>query len=321
MTMNDALRLLLVAADDAARVFDHADLADWPAGSLDAFERQDLLKPCSGGLTATCPNCFDRHVEPVEFRNGPDGRPRLFIRCPEDLRVEVTPEMCCGWEVNPEGLACAVAAALMLTGSPKRIVSGRLWRLGRIPLEGKTREVVLARRMGDDDAANVAAHVGTGGRTIVLVPHNVPYERAWPGRTPAVVALSRVATVDDGDVVIDGVALMESVAEADQSTLDRGQIPLDAVAAKKVRKYVKSTIESMVSSEALVQAYRVYGSYRNAADALNAEGHVTNRWAVERAVKAAGGPKAVKRAENSASVARSVASHPRDRAKKFHEYR
>jgi len=320
MTKDDLLRLLLIAADDAARIFDCAELADWPAESLDAFERMGLLRPCSGGLTATCPNCRDRHVEPVEFRDVPDGRRRLFIRCPEDLRVEVTPETCRGWEIDPEGVARAIAAGLALRGSPRAIVSGRLWLLGRIPWEGKTREVLLARRLGDDDAGTIAAHVGPGGRAIVLVPHHVPDDRVWPGRTPGVVALSRAATVDDGGVVIDGVALAEIVVEADRLAEAAGIVAIDKAGKKLVRQQVKAEIKSLLTEDALVAAYKEHGSFRKAADALTEQtGERVTKDKVKRAVDRHGGTDAVAPKEDSASVSRRVASHSRDRSKKFLE--
>ncbi len=321
MTTDEALRLLLAAADDTGRVFDHSETDTWPTGALDAFTRLGMLRRAQTGLTAPCPNCTEPHIEPVMVVEEPGRQDRYFIWCPESMRVEVTPEMCQGWEIDPQGVAQTVASAMDLKGSPKAVVPDRLWRLGRIPWEGKTRAVLFARRLGDPDGGSLAAHVGAGGRSIVLVPFHVPDERIWPGRMPAVVALARITAVDGGRLVIDGVALMESVAEADQSALDGDQVSLDAVAAKKVRKHVKATIETMLSDEALVQAYRVHGSYRKAADALAGQGFVTNRWAVERAVKAAGGPEALKAVDDSASVARTVASQSRDRPKKIDKYR
>ena len=248
------------------------------------------------------------------------GHKRLFIQCPEALRVEVTADMCQGWEVDREGLVRAITSAMDLKGLPKAVVPDRLWRLGRMPWDGKTREVLLATRLRDDDAASVAARVPKGGRSIVLVPTHAPDERIWPGRCPAMVELSRITTLGADALVVDGVALMESVAEADQAIADGLDVPLDEVAAKKVAKHVTFTIESMTTNEALVQAYRVHGSYRKTADALSAQGYATDRWAVERAVKAAGGPKKVKESRDSASVSRTVASQRRDRSRKFGQY-
>ena len=321
MTSEAILNLLFTAADDVGRRFAHRDLAEWPAGLLQVFLKSGILRQSAGGLMASCPSCDDGHVEPVAQRPGPDGQPRLYIYCPEQLRLEVIAEMCRGWAVDLDGLATLVSSAMELKGTPKPLMPNRLWRLGRIPWEGKTREAMLATRLADPDGTSVAAHVGSGGRTIVLVPRQVPDDRVWLGCVPAVVALERIAELDGDRFVIDGVALLEAVAEADALALERGAIPLEQLAAKKVRRHVKNTIESMITNEGLVQAYRVHGSYRKAADALVAEGHITDRWAVERAVQAAGGPKAVKQTADTNSVARSVASQSRDRGKKFSERR
>lgn len=321
MTSEAILNLLFAAADDVGRMFDHRDLAEWPAGSLQLFLKLGILRQSAGGLMASCPSCDDGHVELVAQRPGPDGQPRLYIYCPEQLRLEVSAEMCRSWQVDLDGLASLVSSTMELKGTPKALMPNRLWRLGRIPWEGKTREVVLATRLAEPDGASVAPHIGAGGRTIVLVPRLVPDDRVWLGRVPAVVALERIAELDGDRFMIDGVALLETVAEADALALERVAIPHEQLAAKKVRRHVKTTIESMITNEGLVQAYRVHGSYRKAADALVAEGHITDRWAVERAVKAVGGPKAVKQDSDSNSVARTVASQSRDRGKKFSERR
>ncbi|MCC5786913.1 MAG: hypothetical protein JJU33_09450 [Phycisphaerales bacterium] len=321
MTSDAILNLLFAAADDVGRTFDHRDLAEWPAGSHRVFLKLGILRQSAGGLMASCPSCDDGHVELVSQRPGPDGEPRLYIYCPEQLRLEVSAEMCRGWEVDLDGLATLLNSAMELKGKPKPLIPNRLWRLGRIPWEGNTREVMLATRLGDPDGASVAAPVGVGGRAIVLVPRQVPDDRVWPGRVPAVVALERVAELDDDRFVIDGVALMEAVAEADAVALERGEIPQEQLAAKKVRQQVDKAIKSMLSNEALVQEYRIRGSYRKAADALVAAGYRTNRYAVERAVKTAGGPDAVKQGADSNSVIRTVASQPRDRSKNFSQRR
>lgn len=321
MTSSDLLQVLLGALDDVDRVFDHSETSRWPPGEMEVLKELGLVRRASDGLHAPCPNCDEPHIEPVTIRQTPDGTQRYFIRCPESMRVEVTTEMCNGWEVDPDGLASAAAMALNLKESPKALLLGRLWRLGRIPWEGQTREVLLARRLGDNDAAMVAVRIGPGGRSVVLVPHHTPDDHIWPGRIPAVVALSRITTVEDGRVIIDAIAMFDLIAEADRTATDRANAASATSPTKKVQQQVKQVIDSMLSNEALVQAYRVHGSYRKTADALNEEGHLTDRWAVERAVKAAGGPKAVKNAKDSASVARTVASQSRDRSKKFLERR
>jgi hypothetical protein len=246
-------------------------------------------------------------------------QPRYFIRCPESLTVEVTEEMCRGWGVDLDGMAAALASALAAS-KPRPVVSGRFWRLGRVKLGAGTREVVFAVRLADEDAEALMRHVGTGGRAVVFVPHRVPEPTRWPGRVPAVIAMHDVASMIDDKVVLDPEAVLEAIDIADKRAEARGEVPEEKLTAKRIERGVRKAIENMVSDDALVQAYLAHGSYRKAADALVGEGQITDRWAVERAVRAKGGPKAVKRETDSGSVSRTVASQSRDRGKKFEKY-
>lgn len=323
MTSETILNLLFAAADDVGRTFDHRDLAEWPAGSLEVFLHLGLLRQSAGGLMASCPSCDDGHVEPVAQRPGPDGQPRLYIYCPEQLRLEVSAEMCRGWAVDLDGLATLVSSAMELKGTPKPLMPNRLWRLGRIPWEGKTREVMLATRLADPDGNSVAAHVGSGGRTVVFVPRLVPDDRVWLGRVPAVVALERIAELEGDRFAIDGVALLEAVAEADAVAEAKSLLPIDPEIRKQVvRSQVKAEIKGHLEDDVLVAGYIEFGSLRKAADGLTGrlQRQITKD-AIEDAVNRAGGVKAVRRLADSVSVARTVASQSRDRGKKFSERR
>jgi len=180
MKSSDVFPVLLNALDDVGRVFDHDDTSRWPPGELEALEQFGLVRQATGGLHAPCPNCYEAHVEPVTIRQATDGALRYFIRCPESMRVEVTAEMCIGWQVDGDGLAKAISAAMDLKSMPKAMVPGRLWRLGRTPWKQATREVVLATRLNDTDATSITAHLGPGGRAIVFVPREAPDARICP---------------------------------------------------------------------------------------------------------------------------------------------
>lgn len=317
------MRLLLAAADDLGRTFDHRDLSEWPSGSLQVFQKLGVVRRSAGGLTASCPSCDDGHIEVVAERPGPDGQTRLYIYCPEQLRLEVTAEMCQGWEVNPDGLAACVAAGLGIKGTPKAVVPNRLWRLGRIPCDGTTREVVFAARLGEADSASVMAHVGVGGRAIVVVPRLVPDDRIWPGRVPAVVPLDRVGELDGDQFVIDAVAFMEFVAEADTIAESKSLLPVDPQVKKQViRRQLKAEIKGHLNDDVLIAARITHGSTRKAATALTQQlGRTVSKDQVQRAINRAGGLDAISELDDSNSVARTVASQSRDRAKKIDQYR
>lgn len=322
MTKADLFRMLLVAADAPGSLFDHSEVSRWPEGALDDLLKSHLVRPAQTGLTAPCPHCDDGHVESVTVVVPSDDteKPRYFISCPELLKVEITEEMCRGWSVDLDGLAVALASALGVS-TPKPVVPGRFWRLGRMQLRETTREVVFAVRLGDDDAEALMRNVGSTGRAVVFVPHRAPDPSRWPGRVPAVIPMHAVAAMVDENVVLDPEAVLEVIDAADTRAKERGELPEEKLTAKRIERGVRKVIENMVSDDALVRAYLTHGSYRKAADALVREGQVTDRWAVERAVKAKGGPKAVRREADSGSVSRTVASQSRDRGKKLDQYR
>lgn len=157
----------------------------------------------------------------------------------------------------------------------------------------------------------------------MLVPHLTPDARVWPRHVPAVIALSNIATVETVRLLIDGVALMEAVAEADALAESRSLLPVDPEIKKQVvRQQVKAENESRRFDDVLVQAYRREGSYRGAATWLTNElERPISKDQVFRAVKRAGGTDSVAETDDSASVKRSVASQRRDRAKEISQYR
>ncbi len=320
MTTDELLLLLLVAADDVGRAFDYAEVRTWPPGGLTLFQELGLLRASAGGLMAPCPNCVDSHTELVTVREEPDGRRRFFIPCPESLRTEIAAEMCGGWRVDLESLANLIAKSIGLHNA-KALVPGRLWRLGRMKWQDGTREVLLAVRLTDDDAAQIVAHVGTHGRDIVLVPHDVPDDRLWPQRIPPVIVLSQVARIEDDRIALDTMAMAEAVAETDRLNASAHAIGTDRTGRRIIQRAVKQEIKSFVSDEALIAAYRQHGSFRKAADELTeqTESRVTKD-AVRRAVQRTGGIKAVTQPHDSPSVARTVASQTRDRSKKMSQY-
>ncbi len=323
--MNELLRILLASADDVGRVFDFANTATWPSGAVEAFCRIGILRESAGSLYAPCPNCSDGHIEPVTIRTGADGNRQFYIYCPESMRVEVFPEMCRGWEINPSGVASAVAMSMGLGSKPKMVVADRFWRLGRTPWppgNGTTREIVFARRMQDDDSSAAAAHVGAGGRAIVLVPRHVPDERIWPGTVPPVISLAEVMTWDDGHLAIDVMAMIDAVETADHLASQATAISLDVNGKRVLRREVKAEMKGQLEDDVLMAAYITYGSMRKAADALTEQlGRKITKDKVQRAVTRAGGVKELREKMDSPSVARTVASQRRDRVKKIMERR
>lgn len=318
MTSSELFLVLLDALDDVGRVFDHSETSCWPPGELETLKRLGLVRQATGGLHAPCPNCGEAHIEPVTIRQTAGGTPRYFIRCPESMRVEVTAEMCVGWQADGDGLAKALSDGMDLKSKPKAIRPGRLWRLGRTPWKQATREVMFATRLRDADAASIAAAIGPGGRAIVFVPGNAPDEHIWPGHVPAVVALSRVATLTPLGIELDVAAVSEIVNDADVLAEARSQFPVDPEVKKHVvRQQVKAEIKGQLEDDVLIAAWKMHGSVRKAASALTDQlARTVTKDKVQAAIKRAGGAKALRESDDSGSVARTVASQRGDRAEK-----
>ena len=320
MTRNDLLRMLLTAAEDVDRSFDRTAAATWPPGSLDELQSLGILRRSSGGMHATCPNCDEGHVEPVTMVGE-----RYYISCPEALLVELEPEMCERWEIDPAGLAAAVANALGLKGRPKEGMADRFWRLGRVPWPPgpeRSRSVVLVFRLGSPDASELIRRVPMDGRTIVLVPHQVPDEHVWPGKRPPVIPLSDVLSWTDS-VDLDAETVLDLVQVADDTPYMASGLEItNSDLQLMVRRQIKADKQTELSDEGILQALKIHGgNARAAAKWLNEQGYSIHHSTVSRKLNKLREAHDIDRSEDSPSVARGVASQRSDRQKKFLERR
>jgi len=201
---------------------------------------------------------------------------------------------------------------MSVKGKFTAVAPGRLWRLGKAAWQGALRDVIFARGLGRKDGAEVARRIARSRWPIVLVAEQVPRSDIWPAYEPAIVPLAQVASFDQGEIVLDGVVMAAIIADAD-ATRAEGDAPL--LDDGQLRRLIRAERDIALGDGVLVAAYKQEGSYRKAAAALNAQGVRADRWAVERAVRRAGGPAAIRRNESSQSVVRSAVSHRRDSRK------
>jgi len=314
--MRDPMELFWAALESERSLFTAADLRRWPDSCGDALCAIGLLRPTENATHVICPGCEGGHVEPVVPHAGPGGV-RFYVRCPEALRVEVPADHLRQWAFDLTALVRILSGAMMPKARSREIVPERLWKLCKVPWRQSGREVYLARGLGWGDGPAVAARIPTTGRPIVLTPDRQPPAGVWPGNPPAVVSLSRVATLDDGRIEIDLADMAAIVNETDMASRLSVAETLHETPPKKIRQIMRQTQMTALTDDALVAAYAKHGSYRKAADALTAEGHETDRWAVERAVQRLGGVEKVRRIADSQSVRRTVASHRRDSGRKI----
>ena len=317
--MVDGMQVLWACFDTPALIFPDAEVRSWPSEVREMVIRHGLIVEAGCLDRIACPDCPDGHVEEVIERRGADGRLRYYIPCPHSLRVEIPPAALRRRTLNVEKTVTTVASAMSMRGRPLAIVPGRLWRLGKTQWQGVSREVLLARGLAWADGEAVARHVGTGGRPIILVADQTPPADLWPGRVPAVLLLSRVASLGATGIKVDATHMMMLVKDAD-ATAEAGQVlPLDVKQKKLlVRRQVKAEIEAHLEDDVLVAAYKEFNSLRGDSHALTERlARTITKDKVYGAVQRAGGVKAVARTANSQSVRRIVVSQRRDSGRKI----
>jgi hypothetical protein len=118
--MNDELvRQLLQRARSESpgdRIVTADEAAQWPEREFEALLRAGILQEVQPATTVECDACFERHVEVVEYVEGPQGsKLRAYIVCPEAGRVKVDTQRMRRWEIQPLILEQHVPAGLTAT--------------------------------------------------------------------------------------------------------------------------------------------------------------------------------------------------------------
>ena len=268
----------------------------WPDWFRDSLTSMHVLRNAEPANHVWCPDCCHSHLEPVIPLADPDGTMRFYISCPEQLRVELTPEDRMQWTIDAGAVATQLATAMGLTGHCKCLVSSRLWRLGRVDWQGHSRDVLFARGLTWKNRRRTIQCICHATRPIVFVSRRLPSRKIWPGRIPPVIALSQVAIVGDGRLELDRDAIFSAVREVD----DAAARPPETLSVQQlkviVRQQVNAEEKSALFDDACIAAYRSEGSYRKAALLLSQEmGRPVSKDQIAQAMKRNGGLVAVLR--------------------------
>ena len=260
-------------------------LDDWmPPDVLDVLQ-STWLRQTSNSELITCPECGEHEEEPVVFA-GRNGDVRMFIACPEFGRVQVYVDDLQLWRFDFQRIAQTVAESLNLTDAVTLAIPDRLWRLGRTQWRQQLREVWLCRQIESLESAQVRRHMQSSLRPILLCCDNQP-ERVDHQWCPALASLSQLSHWHGGQLAADHRRLMETVVAQDELLNQLRSTQPRLPAPRTIRRHVKAEIESMVSNEMYVAAYRQHQSYRKAAEELSRQtGQKITKDKVARAVAA-----------------------------------
>lgn len=287
--------------------------------STEWLAKAGVLVETQAASVIECPNCEDGHIEQVI--SIPDDPERLWILCPLS-RVQISPNELRRWTFRIDLLIVALADAFALEGKPRDVCVGRIWSLGTTRFEQTKRELLLV--LGDDASVRVplAQHVGAAGRSIVMMTGQPPPRDMWSGRVPACLPVRDVVHVTDVGFTPEVVLMLDIVRAGDAAACHVGGLTLDEDQLDSIiRRKVRSVQRREVTDDLMLSAFATHGTARKAAIALKAEGYEVHHSTISRAVKNVDDKARVIRQDDSGSVARTVASQPRDRAKKFQERR
>jgi len=310
--MVDALQFLWPAVEAVQPLFTRAAVVRWPAGVRKQLVAAGLLIPRDAAARIRCPECGQTHIAKPIARKQTDGSTRFFISCPENLRAEVKDRDLEQWAAHIEGLVSAVAKSLALGGKIASLDSDRVWRCGRWTYQGVLRDILFARGLRRNDAAQYRRAISGAHRPVVFIASEVPDEDFWQGRVPPLIRLCEVATLVGSAVNIDVAQVVGLVRAGDEARDACSPLTLDQLKLL-VRQQIKAEGKTNLRDDWLVSAYKQCGSYRKAAQFLSDESQQTvTKDQVLDAVNRAGGREAVVRGDDSESVVRTVSSRRRD---------
>jgi len=309
--MPDPFNIVLSSFDIPEPCFSSAEVGTWPGPDVDALAKLDVLRDGGTATHISCSACGDGHVEEVQ-RIGDDQRARFFIICPTAGRVRVTVDELKQWTIGVNALADHLARALG-TKAATSLVAGRLWRLATTKWGERAREVLLARGLSWEDAAQVISRVPRGGPPIVLVASPAPAREIWRGVPPAVVSLARVLESDGGTVSVNAVLLKTLVDEEDVASRRLKGVEVDEeTLAGMVRREAAKQAKTQLPDETMAALIGVHGTSRKAQAALKEEGIDVHHTTIYRAGKRAGGAKKLRQEAPLRSVEKSVALQRRN---------
>jgi len=220
LLVSDLFKQILSRADTpGGGVFSADEVREWPDGTLDQFVSLGVLRGIAPANSVVCDQCEKAcWIEP-EIRDDPrTGKPVgiFFCKSNKDIgRFEVDLARLRQWQVNMPGLARSIAEGLSATGGVEESAGGRLYLLGRVVLQGMSREVFLAGGLSGPEARGVLSERDRREwkSAVVLVAGSVPRNGPWKKAGVKVFALRDVASFGPTGLIV-SVSGLESLLAA-----------------------------------------------------------------------------------------------------------
>lgn len=208
--VNEVFRAILIRADlPDAQLFAAHEVARWPEGALDWLMRAGILREAEPAEDVLCEECEEGCWIKPNIREDPQTHQRVgtyFCHRNEDIgRFKVDLSRKRQWKFILVGLAKAVSKAVKPTGKVVELAPERLVLLGIVKLDGKNRELFLARGAAWPDAQAVfggAVRLKTASHPVILTLVGMPLSDLLPGVKTAVRPLVEIARFDKNKLTV-----------------------------------------------------------------------------------------------------------------------
>jgi len=310
--MADPLEFLLPIIEAPRMTIGHAEVLRWPNKVLETLTELGILVRAEDADLIRCPECGD-HWEEVIAQDGSEGSTRLYIHCPEVLRVEVLHCHRQQWRPDLSALMRFLASSLNLTGKPQELFPERLWRLGRLTWNKESRDVLFVRGLQWPDGDQPRSQIVRQRKPILISSMYCMPDEFWKTAPPQLVLRNIAWFTDRFEIDVEEVAAC--IADASKKGVSSSILDITEEELKlTIRRQIKAENKSELTDEIYVMAYRQEGTLRAAAKFLSKQtSSEVSKDRVKRAIDRQGGVDALANEEDSNSVVRGVVSHHRDR--------
>ena len=208
--MNEVFRAILIRADlPDTQLFAAHEVARWPEGALDWLMRAGILREAEPAEDVFCEECEEGCWIKPHIREDPQTHQRVgtyFCRRNDDIGpFELDLSRKQRWAFSLSGLAKVVSKAVKPTGKVTELAPERLVMLGTANVDGKVRELFLARGAGWPDAEHVfgnCSRLKMASHPAVLTLVATPKEPLLAGCELAVRPLVEIASFSKGKLKI-----------------------------------------------------------------------------------------------------------------------
>jgi hypothetical protein len=214
--VDDAIQIILAAANHDGALIDSADLTRLPASAIAWLTTTNVLAPAAPAKHVRCELCDDAHLVEVE-QVTVKRRTRFFAVCGEAGMFPVNEEALRRWRIDLAKLADSIAIALCEILGVQGLVDQRAWRLGTRTVHGVSRPVLLFRGLGRADSADVqqqATRAVAADNAIALTLDAPGEYAATVVNFAAVLPLHSVLKISETGLDIDASRLGEAIPQA-----------------------------------------------------------------------------------------------------------